>query len=307
MTSGPAISVVIPHFNNDAGLARCLEAITAQDYPADKVEILVIDNGSAQLPVAVCSRFPSVTLAEEKTPGPGPARSKGAAMARAPILAFIDSDCLAQPGWLAAIAAHFSQDDAADIIGGDVGIAVQGEKMTAIEAYESVFGYRMKLYIERDHYAATCNMAVRRSVFQAVGPFGGLGMAEDMDWGRRAHALGHRIAFVQDMRILTPARSDFAELTRKWDRHIGHDFAALGGDLAGKLKWVARSLALAISPVREIPRIVASDRLNGPVSRLSCGLMTTRIRSYRCAKMLSLLLGSADADGMAARWRKQED
>ena len=82
----------------------------------------MVDNGSRSLPVEVCAAHPGVTLLQEPTPGPGPARNRGVAAASGEILAFIDADCLADPGWLAAAEAAMA-DPAATILGGDVRIA----------------------------------------------------------------------------------------------------------------------------------------------------------------------------------------
>ncbi len=54
-------------------------------------------------------------------------------------------------------------------------------KFSAIEAYESVFAYRFKMYIEKQGYSGTGNLAVRREDFEKVGPFRGLDVAEDVD------------------------------------------------------------------------------------------------------------------------------
>ena len=140
-------------------------------------------------------------------------------------------------------------------------------RMTVVEAYESVFGYRIRLYIERDRYTGTGNMAVRREIFAAVGPFAGIGVAEDMDWGRRATAMGYRHAYVPEMRVRTPARRDFAELARKWDRHIAHFYAENRARPAARLRWLARAALVAASPLGEAVRIARSDRLAGPGNR----------------------------------------
>ena len=266
MAELPQISVVIPHLNQPDLLGRCLGALAGQQAaPAFEVpafEVIVVDNGSSTPPAAVCAGFGARLLAES-TPGPGPARSRGAAAAQGEILAFIDADCRAEPDWLAAIARRFA-DPQVEIIGGDVRIAPEDPRhLTATEAYESIYGYRMKLYIERDRYAATCNMAVRREIFERVGPFAGISVAEDMDWGRRATALGYRHRYAPEMRIATPARGSFGELARKWNRHIAHDFAMRPAGLAPRLAWVVRALALGASPLAEIGRIAGSDRLGG--------------------------------------------
>ena len=299
--SAPAISVIVPHYNAGDALARCLSSLAAQQG-APPFEVIVVDNGSARRPVAEVAAQGFARLVDEPTPGPGPARSHGAHLAQAPLLAFIDSDCMAAPGWLAAIADHFGRHPQTGVIGGDVRIALADPaRPTAIEAYESIYGYRMKLYVQRDGYTASCNMAVRRSVFAAVGDFGGIGIAEDVDWGQRASAQGVRIDYVPEMRIATPARSSFAELARKWDRHIGHDFAEAKG-MRGRARFAARALALGLSPAAEALVIARSDRVSGVAARLRALACLTRIRLYRCRRMLALALGQGGRSAAGA-WR----
>lgn len=303
----PAVSVVVPHLNDAAGLARCLAALAAQ-RGAPPFEVVVVDNGSAEPPAALVARHRFARLAAEPRPGPGPARSRGAALARAPLLAFTDSDCIPDPGWLAAIAAAFAADPGLAVAGGEVTIALADPaRPTAIEAYESVFGYRMRLYVERDGYAATCNMAVRAAAFAAVGPFAGLAVAEDMDWGRRATALGLRPRFLPGMRVATPARPDFAALARKWDRQIAHDWgAARAGGPGARLRWLARAAALPLSPLAEIPAIAATGRLSGPRARLLALAATARIRAWRARRMWELALG-LDPARLAGAWNRPRE
>ncbi|MSU91716.1 glycosyltransferase [Rhodobacteraceae bacterium 2CG4] len=300
--AAPRVSVVIPHLNHAAALRRCLDALAAQ-RGAPPFEAIVVDNGSREPPAAVVADFPFARLLAEATPGPGPARSTGARRARGDILAFLDADCLAGPDWLATLAAWLDAHPAVGVIGGDVAIAAADPgRLTPVEAYESVWGYRMQLYVARDGYTATCNMAVRRAVFDAVGDFAGIGVAEDMDWGRRATAAGIGMAYVPAMRIATPARDSFAELARKWDRHIGHDFSAVRG-LRGRLRWGARAGALAVSPLAELPRLARTERLSGAAARIRAFGCLARIRLYRARRMLGLLLRGSAGD-LAGRWRQ---
>lgn len=300
----PRISVVIPH-HDDPELGRCLAALAAQRDDGIPFEILVVDNGSAQPPVAACAAHPGVQLLAEPTPGPGPARTTGARAARAPVIAFLDADCRPDPGWITAIDRAFA-DPATQIVGGDVRIAADDPaRLTVVEAYESVFGYRQKLYITRDGYAATCNMAVRREILAAVGAFAGLGTAEDMDWGRRATAMGYRHAYLPEMRVSTPARPDFAALARKWDRHVAHFWAETRTRPAGRLRWLALTAAVAASPLAEIRTIARSDRLARPADRARALAGVTRLRLYRAGRMLGLALG-ADPARLAGGWRQPD-
>lgn len=300
-SSTPQISVIIPHLNQPDALAGLLEALAAQSFR--DFEIIVADNGSKTPLPASIAEHPGLRTLVEATPGPGPARSAGAKIARAPILAFTDCDCRPDPGWLAEIAAHFADDAAAPAMAGDVRIAFQNpSRPTGLEAYEAIFGYRQYLYVARDGYGATCNLAVRADVFARVGPFAGLEVAEDRDWGQRATAMGIAHAYVPAAVIRTPARGSFAELARKWDRHIGHDFA----EKPSRLRWGLRALALFASPVGELPLIARSDRISGPGARIRAMIVLIRIRVYRARQMLKLLLGG-DAAGMRAGWRNADN
>ncbi len=108
---------------------------------------------------------------------------------------------------------------------------------------------------------------MRADVFRAVGEFGGIDIAEDTEWGKRASRLGYCIRYEPDMVVYHPARKNFAELTAKWDRHIAHDFVQARSEPLWWPRWVARSVAIALSPAAEFRRILASDRLTGARAR----------------------------------------
>ena len=295
------ISVVIPHLNQPQALARCLASLFAGRRLPD--EVFVVDNGSAEMPVAVCAVHPAVRLLAEPTPGPGPARNRGVAESAGAILAFIDADCLADPGWLDQAETAMA-DPEAQILGGDVRIArTEPDRLTPLEAYESIYAYRMDRYIAREGFTGTGNLVVRRGVMAAVGPFAGLSVAEDRDWGQRATGSGYAIRYVAAMKVYHPARTRFAELAAKWDRQTAHDFTGARDRPGGRLRFAAKTLAMAASPLAEIPRILASDRVSGPVQRLQAFACLVRIRVYRARIMAGLLLGG-DPDRLSGRWNR---
>jgi cellulose synthase/poly-beta-1,6-N-acetylglucosamine synthase-like glycosyltransferase len=299
----PVISVVIPHYQQPDTLARALHSLDAQ-RDAPPFEVLVVDNASAQAPVEVCAGHALVRLLSEPTKGPGPARTTGARAARAPIIAFIDADCEADPDWLSVIARTFAERPDVDVLGGEARILpIDSARMNALECYEEVFSYRQRLFVERDHYAATLNMAVRASVFAEVGPFGGLSMAEDRDWGRRAHAAGKTIVYVPQMRIATPARETFEELARKWDRQIGHDYHPVRGRPIALAIWALKTAAMPFSPIAAIPEIMAAPRLADGAARRRAFAMLARTRLWRARRMVELMAGR-DPESMAAGWRQ---
>lgn len=96
-------TVVIPAFNEARYIAKCLSALEAQTLPADRFEVIVVDNGSTDATVAEASRFLSrLQLQVLGKPGCNisAVRNHGARIARGRILSFLDGDCIAPPTWL---------------------------------------------------------------------------------------------------------------------------------------------------------------------------------------------------------------
>jgi glycosyltransferase involved in cell wall biosynthesis len=297
------LSVVIPHLNQPLALDRCLRSLAAGSRQAD--EIIVVDNGSVELPGMVCAAYSGVRLLQEDLPGPGPARNRGAGASTGDILAFTDADCIVDRDWLAAIERAFA-DPTLTIIGGDVRVAIENPKrLTMIEAYESVFGYQVERYINKMGFTVTCNLAMRPAILADVGPFGGLAISEDRDWGQRATARGHAIHYRADVVIFHPARRDFTQLTRKWDRHMGHDFAEAREHPSGRLRFLVKTVAMAPSALIELPRILRSDRIHGLRSRVLAFAGLARIRAYRAGKMAWLLIGG-DPRRLSGAWNREK-
>ena len=68
MTTWPSVSVIVP-LKDDDRLLECLTALSAQDYPAGLVEVIVVDNGSTHSPQPVIDRFPIARLLHEPRAG----------------------------------------------------------------------------------------------------------------------------------------------------------------------------------------------------------------------------------------------
>jgi len=103
--SRPAeVSVVIPVRDRTAGLDRCLAALGA-GYP-----MIVVDDGSADAAgvAAVCAARGARLTRRPVPGGPGAARNDGLALVTTPLVAFLDSDCVTGPDWIARLAGHFA-------------------------------------------------------------------------------------------------------------------------------------------------------------------------------------------------------
>jgi glycosyltransferase involved in cell wall biosynthesis len=296
----PVATIIIPHLNQPDALIRCLNSLERQDFDGGDLEIIVVDNGSHQSLDQIARQFQGVRFLEQSAPGPGLARNVGVAAASADILLFIDADCRAHPQWVRSAMRALNT---AEIIGGDVQIdIVDPARPTALEGYESVFAYRQSLYIAREGFSGTGNLGTIRKVFDAVGPFGGIGIAEDRDWGQRACALGHITHYVPEMIIYHPARKSFEELAEKWRRHIAHDLAKHRSEGRSALRWRLRALAMIASIVPHSLSVLRSPRLSGLSNRLNAIGLLAQIRWFRCTEMLRQ--ANTVDEGAASGWNR---
>src|SRR5262245_5241730 len=132
------VSVIIPVYNDIARLAVCLDALAQQSYPADRLEIIVVDNGSTP-PVAqaLAQQYPRVTFAHEPTPGSYAARNRGIQLATGTVIAFTDSDCIPSPDWIESGAAALSGTPHCGLAAGRIDMFyVNPERPSAVELYE---------------------------------------------------------------------------------------------------------------------------------------------------------------------------
>ena len=296
----PLLSVIIPHLNQPEALAACLDSLQSQTVDCAAFEVIVVDNGSAAFPPTVVERYPGTLLLQEDKPGPGHARNRGVEAASGEILAFIDADCRANPDWLKCALAALEVAPPRTILGGDVQIWHEPHtRVTAVEAYESVFAYRFKLYIEQHGFCGTGNLVVRKQDFDHIGPFQGIEVAEDIQWGRQALSAGYTFRYVSDMVVYHPARESFRELCVKWDRHIQHAVNAGRNNRSWQAGWFLRALAILLSPAADWTKVVASRRVRGPAAKAKAISVLTAIRGYRAYKMIALL-----AVGKQVHWNR---
>jgi glycosyltransferase involved in cell wall biosynthesis len=285
---GPLISVIIPHYNDLANLERCMRLLSAQTLPRSQFEIVVADNnspGGLQGVERVCGELARVVPAPIQ--GAGAARNVGVEASHGRFLAFIDSDCRPTPTWLESGLAALS---GAQIIGGRVDVDYEDPaNPSAVEAFEKVFAFNFKRYIEQVGFSGSGNMFVSREIFDCVGGFRGQ-VAEDVDWGRRAVAAHYRFRYAPDAVVSHPARRNWAELTQKWRKVSREAFAATIEGPNGRLLWFLRSFVVLGSPFLHWVIVARSNKLRSGGERVKAIGVLFRIRFWRFVECNRLLL-----------------
>lgn len=219
----PDVSIVIPVMNRADELQRCLGSLARLDYPHEKLQVIVVDDGSSDASAAVARECGALLIPSGGVGrGPAAARNVGARAARGEILAFIDSDCSASATWLDELIPAFSDPDLAAVGGQVDGLCTE----SAVDRYEAVMsslslGGRARTGSSGHDtfYLPSCNLLVRRSAFNQAGGFEeSMHVGEDVDLTWRLRDAGWSISYLPAGNVLHEHRSSVRSfMSRRFD------------------------------------------------------------------------------------------
>jgi glycosyltransferase involved in cell wall biosynthesis len=192
--SAPVITVVLPTYNRAQMLDRCVRSVLAT-LPSD-AEIVVCDDGSTDATGATLAALVAsderVRALRIENAGPAAARNRGWRAARAPIVAFIDDDCVAVAGWAAALIRALNTHPE--------WVGVEGKTAPASEQG----GFFIHTIDSRPGAFLTCNLAVRRDGLERVGGFDEkfpFPACEDIDLCLRLEETGGAVGYADDANV----------------------------------------------------------------------------------------------------------
>ena len=219
----PYVSVIVPVYNDAQRLRGCLAALRQQTYPCERYEIVVVDNASSEDLRPVVAAFPGFRFEREDRPGSYAARNKGIVASKGQILAFTDSDCLPDPGWIEAGVRALESRPGCGAAGGRIEMVARDPmRITLFDLHDLVWGMPQRVYVERFGLAATANLFAHRWAFDRVGPFdASFKSCGDCEWSFRREAAGIGLVYAEEARICHPTRSSLREFVKRRRRITG--------------------------------------------------------------------------------------
>ena len=201
-------------------------------------------------------------------------------------LAFTDADCVPDPGWLAAGVAAIGPG----VFAGGRMAVLTGRPRSGAEAFETVFAFDNAAYVADKGFTVTANLFVTADDFARVGPFR-TGVSEDVDWCWRARAAGLRLVYAAGAVVGHPARRDWRELRRKWERLAAETYHLDRGRGKSAGWWLVRTWAMLAETPRALIRVARSPLLAGGGERVAAAGVLVRLRLLRFALNHRLVLG----------------
>ena len=219
----PLVAVIVPCYNEATTVARTCESLLALEYPKDKLEIILVDDGSTDSTPEVMSQFvenPHIKIIRKENGGKHTALNAGIATTQAEIVGCLDADSFVEPDALREIVPCFTDDTVAAVT---AAMSVHRPKslIQHMQNAEYIFGITMRhtlasvngLYVTPGPFSF-----YRRNIVEKLGGFRHGHQTEDMEMALRIQQAGYRIENAPRARVYTKAPSTILGLLKQRTR-----------------------------------------------------------------------------------------
>ena len=218
----PFVSVIVPVLNEEKVIGGCLKSIRALDYPGDRFEVIVADNGSIDRTIEIAREY-GATVVHQPKRGAAAARNAAIAAARGDWIAMTDADCVVHPLWLKHLVAAALHTKCA-VVGGrilsvcDDAVVLDFCAHEALPDQQAAVEGRMLPF----PFVDTGSGLFRRDALAAIGGFDeefADAAAEDVDLGWRLGGRGFAIAYAPDAWIYHRQRGHGVDIHAQFYRY----------------------------------------------------------------------------------------
>lgn len=267
----PRVTILVAARNEAANIARCLDSLLAQDYPAERLQIVAVDDDSEDETGALmrasaagaAGRLTVVTTRDDASPVRGKARAiaQGLDEATGDIVLLTDADCVAPPTWTTAAVEHFV--DGVDAYGGFT-VITAGDAFSAVQQLDWIhlqslaaagLAFNVPLGVIGN------NFGFRREAYEQVGGYRAVSFSVTEDYAlfRAMHDRGRKVVYpcTRDTEITTLPCASLTEVLsqkQRWSR---------GGMETGVRGWMVLIIAalmmaaVVIAPFAGLVPVVA--------------------------------------------------
>jgi len=202
----PFVSVIIPAHNEETEISDAIEALLRQNYPKNKIEIIIVDDNSTDRTREVVSKYPVKLFLHAENRGAGAARNTGIKNARGDIVAFTDAHNIANENWLTNLLKHYDDQDLGGVGGADYVVfdTTNWKRRIILEC--------MSLYAGSKKMATTSgsNQSFRKSILEKIGGYDeNLLKSQEAEINWRVEKAGYKIEFEPNAKVYLKSRDTF--------------------------------------------------------------------------------------------------
>ena len=225
----PSFSIVVPVKNEEKVLGRLLEALGKLEYPQNKMEVIIVEDGSTDGSLEICRQYsnhnPQLNLKIFRrtcSDGKPSALNFGIDKASGEIVAVFDADSIPAIDVLSKAGSYFKDSDVAAVQGRTMPVNAGENMLTKFAAYEDLVWYEvymrgkdvLNLFV---HLRGSCQF-IRRSVLVEVDGFDEHTLSEDMELSARLTKGECRIRYASDAVTQQESPASLAKLFRQRTR-----------------------------------------------------------------------------------------
>ena len=195
----PFVSIIVPAYNEEERIDRCLKSISDLKYPKEKIEIIIVDDGSQDNTVDIACKY-GVNILRQHHLGCAIARNRGVEHAKGEIIAFIDADDVCKEEWLIETVPYLRDKQI-----GAVGCShdlLNAEKSDFVIISQKEKCFRHIMSPDRTDHIGTSGCVIKKEVFLEVGGFNPEFLAaEDIELSHKIRKKKYKIILVKKFLI----------------------------------------------------------------------------------------------------------
>ena len=216
----PNVSVIIPTYNEERNIKACLDSLFASDYPKDKIEVIIVDDGSTDKTIDIIKGY-DVKVLRQKHLGKVDALNKGVSFSSNDVVITLDADTCIESSCLREVVKPFQEID----VGATNGAIRIGNNNNLLTIFQNIEYHYNNLI--RNSFSTVFKNGVwffgalacyRRNVLREIGFFKKDTYTEDMDIAMEMRRKGYRIVHVCDALCYTTVPRSFTGLFKQRSR-----------------------------------------------------------------------------------------
>jgi cellulose synthase/poly-beta-1,6-N-acetylglucosamine synthase-like glycosyltransferase len=224
----PTFSIIVPAKDEEKVIGRLLKALLKLDYPSQKVEIVVVEDGSVDKTPEICKKYATQypnrikLLQQPESSGKPSALNLGLRHVNGKIVAVFDADNVPEPDMLRRVADYFKDSAIAAVQGRACSINAHENMLTKFISYEEAVRYEtylrgkdvLNLFVP---LTGSCYF-IRRSILEEIGGWDDEALSEDMEMAAKLTEKGYTIKYASNVRSWQENPTNLTQLFRQRTR-----------------------------------------------------------------------------------------